>query len=32
MVVLDAKAAIFGNIEMSDDTIEIPETVRAALQ
>lgn len=32
VVVLDAKAAIFGNIEMSDDIIEIPETVRAALQ
>ena len=32
VVVLDAKAAIFGNIEMSDDTIEIPETVKAALQ
>lgn len=32
VVVLDAKAAISGNIEMSDDTLEIPVAVKAALQ
>ncbi len=32
VVVLDAQAAISGTIEMSDDTIEIPETVKAVLQ